>query len=433
MLKGKKLAILVGGGPAPGINTVISSVTIEAIKKGVSVIGIYEGYEHLEKCEKHIEFLSIPKVSRIHLTGGSILKTSRANPTKSEEKLRNVVETLQDMEINFLVTIGGDDTAFSSMKVAEYAKFIGYDLQTAHVPKTIDNDLPLPAGIPTFGYETARSEGARILSTLAEDARTSGRWYIVIAMGRKAGHLALGMGKAAGATLTLIPEEFLERVSLDLVIDTIAGAIIKRMAQNNNYGVAVVAEGFFEFISPEEIKKHITKLETIETDEHGHIRLSELNISDVIKYGVKKRLAKFDIKPRIVDQELGYELRCIAPCPFDVEYTRNLGYGAVDFLHKGGTQALISIQGDNIVPIPFSEILDKDTGKTKVRLVDKSSLQFIIAREYMIRLTKEDFEDPEKLDELAKVARITPREFREQFEYVIKEDKASPHKPVAKV
>jgi ATP-dependent phosphofructokinase / diphosphate-dependent phosphofructokinase len=423
MLQGKKIGILVGGGPAPGINSVISSVVIEAVKRGASVIGIYEGYKYLEQRQKVIEFLNIPKVSRIHITGGSILKTSRANPTRGEEKLRNVVETLRDMEINYLVTIGGDDTAFSSMKITEYAEFIGYKISTAHVPKTIDNDLPLPYGIPTFGYETARSEGARILATLAEDARTSGRWYIVIAMGRKTGHLALGIGKAAGATLTLIPEEFMGRITLELVIDTIAGAIIKRLSQGSGYGVAVVAEGFLEFIEPKEIEKYLTKLETIEKDEYGHIRLSELNISDIIKFGVKKVLKKFDIGITIVDQELGYELRCISPNPFDIEYTGNLGYAAVDFLDKGGTNALISIQGDNIVPIPFANIIDKETGKTRVRLVDTNSLLFKIAKEYMIRLTPEDFDDKASLKALARTANVSTKEFKEHFEYVVEHER----------
>ena len=427
-MKGKKLAILVGGGPAPGINSVISSVTIEAIKKGASVIGIYEGYSHLEKREKNIEFLSIPKVSRIHLTGGSILKTSRANPTKSEEKLRNVAETLMDMDVSYLVTIGGDDTAFSARKVADYAQVLNYDLRVVHVPKTIDNDLPLPPGVPTFGYETARAEGTRIISTLMEDARTSGRWFIVIAMGRKAGHLALGIGKSAGATLTLIPEEFSRsagKVTLDQVIDSIAGAVIKRKSIGYNYGVAVVAEGFFEYIEPNDIEKYITKLESIERDEHGHIRLAELNISDIIKYGVKNKLKKFDLKPTIVDQELGYELRCVAPCSYDIEYTRNLGYAAVDFLSKGGSRALISVHEESIVPIAFEDILDPTTNKTKVRLVDTSSLSFIIAKEYMIRLTEEDFENEESLALLAKTAHTSIKDFRKEFShlYLPKTDK----------
>lgn len=421
-MKGKKVAILVGGGPAPGINSVISSVTIEAIKKEASVIGIYEGYKYLENQQKNIEFLSIPKVSRIHLAGGSILKTSRANPTKSEEKLRNVAETLMDMDIRYLVTIGGDDTAFSAKKVVEYANILNYDLRVAHVPKTIDNDLPLPPGIPTFGYETARAEGARIISTLMEDARTSGRWFIVVAMGRKAGHLALGIGKAAGATLTLIPEEFATKggeITLDNVVDSIAGAIIKRKSIGYNYGVAVVAEGFFEFLSEKDIAKHMSKFESVERDEHGHIRLAELNISDVIKYAVKNKLKKFNLNPTIVDQELGYELRCVAPCSYDIEYTRNLGFAAVDFLANGGSNALISIQQDSIVPIPFDEMADPDTGKTKVRLVDTSSLSFRIANEYMIRLTKNDFEDEDRLSLLAKTAHCSVRDFEKEFAHLV--------------
>ncbi len=418
-MKGKKLAIIVGGGPAPGINSVISSVTIEAVKKGASVIGVYEGYSFLEKRQKNVEFLTIPKVSRIHTVGGSILRTSRANPTKSEEKLRNVVETLMEMDVNYLVTIGGDDTAFSARTVTEYAQKEGYDLRCAHVPKTIDNDLPLPQGIPTFGYETARAEGARILSTIMEDAKTSGRWFIVTAMGRKAGHLALGIGKAAAATLTLIPEEFAakKQLSLDCVIDSIAGSVIKRQAYGNPYGVVVIAEGFFEFFKEDQIEKYVGS--DVPRDEHGHIRLAEINISGIIKTGVKEKLAKFGIRPVIVDQKLGYELRCVDPCPYDIEYTRNLGFGAVEYLAKGGSGALISIQHDELVPIDFDDIKDPVTGKTKVRLVDINSLSFKIAQEYMIRLKKTDFADDEKLERLARTAGVSSEEFRNEFERIV--------------
>ncbi len=205
----KRYGILVGGGPAPGINSVISAVTIEASKRHHSVIGIYDGFKHLMAGETDIEFLTIPKVTRIHRQGGSILRTSRANPTKKEGHLRTTVETLKDIGITHLVTIGGDDTLYSATKVAEYSKkYLNYDLRFCHVPKTIDNDLPLPPGIRTFGFETARSEGARMVHTFFSDARATGRWFIVVAMGRKTGHLALGIGKSASATLTLIPEEF---------------------------------------------------------------------------------------------------------------------------------------------------------------------------------------------------------------------------------
>ena len=113
-----------------------------------------------------------------------------------------------------LVTIGGDDTAL--LRPARSIASGGGAIRVAHVPKTIDNDLPLPGSTPTFGFETARHFGVHIVRNLAEDARTTSRWYIIISMGRAAGHLALGIGKAAAATLTIIPEEFRGRpVTLD--------------------------------------------------------------------------------------------------------------------------------------------------------------------------------------------------------------------------
>ena len=415
----KRYGILVGGGPAPGINSVISAVTIEASKRGHSVIGIYDGFKHLMAGETNIEFLTIPKVTRIHRQGGSILRTSRANPTKKEEHLRTTVETLKDIGITHLVTIGGDDTLYSATKVAEYSKkYLNYDLKFCHVPKTIDNDLPLPPGIRTFGFETARSEGARMVHTFFSDARATGRWFVVVAMGRKTGHLALGIGKSASATLTLIPEEFKGNISLRLITDLIAASVIKRQAMGRPHGVAIVAEGFLEFIDEGELKKLVTSHQSIEHDEHGHLRLAELNFSDILKFSLKQRLDEFDIDMRVVDQEIGYELRCVEPCAYDIDYTRNLGFGAVKFLEEGNSAAMISIQGDRFVPLTFEELQDPNTGKTRVREVDTNSLSFQIAKEYMIRLEKSDLESPEMLKKLASVAHCSPEEFKKQFGHV---------------
>jgi ATP-dependent phosphofructokinase / diphosphate-dependent phosphofructokinase len=423
--KPHKYGILVGGGPAPGINSVISSVTIEATKRGHTVIGIYEGFKNLMAGQTKIEFLTIPKISGIHRLGGSILKTSRANPTKKDSDLRSTVETLKDLGITHLVTIGGDDTLYSATSVAAYSKkYLDYDLAFVHVPKTIDNDLPLPPGIPTFGFETARSEGSRLVSTFLSDARTTGRWFVVVAMGRKTGHLALGIGKSASATLTLIPEEFAGRVSLKLVVDCIASSIVKRMAENRNYGVAVVAEGFLEFLQAEELKALVTDHQKIEYDEHGHLRLSELNFPDVIKFVLHQRLSEMGLNLRVNDQEIGYELRCVDPVAFDIDYTRNLGFGAVDYLEQGGSNAMITIQGDQIVPMKFDELKDPETGKTRVRMVDTNSLSFQIAREYMIRLHRSDLEDPDKLRKLAQQTTWSPEEFKRQFSYLVEHDLA---------
>ncbi len=415
----KRYGILVGGGPAPGINSVISSVTIEASKRGHSVIGIYDGFRHLMAGETDIEFLTIPKVTRIHRMGGSILRTSRANPTKQENELRTTVETLKDIGITHLVTIGGDDTLFSATTVAEYSrKYLNYNLSFCHVPKTIDNDLPLPAGIRTFGFETARAEGARMVHTYFSDARATGRWFVVVAMGRKTGHLALGIGKSASATLTLIPEEFPGRISLKLVVDILAAAVIKRRAMGTHHGVAIVAEGFLEFIDEDELKKLTTSHQSLSYDDHGHLRLSELNFSDILKFALSQRLKEFGIEMRIVDQEIGYELRCVSPCAYDIDYTRNLGFGAVQFLEEGKSDAMITIQGDRIVPMTFQELQDPESGKTRVRHVDTNCLSFQIAKEYMIRLDKADLEDKEFLMKLAAAAHCSPKEFRKHFEYV---------------
>jgi len=236
------LGILVGGGPAPGINGVIASAAIEAINEGCRVIGIFDGYQWLARGETtHAAELRIEDVSRIHWLGGSILRTSRTNPAKDATALANTVKALGTLGITHLLCIGGDDTTFGAAKIAESA---GGAIHVATVPKTIDNDLPLPDNMPTFGFETARAVGTNIVESLMEDARTTTRWYLVVTMGRKSGALALGIAKAAGATTAVIPEEFPgEHIDLDSVVDTIAGAILKRKASGHENGVAIVAEG----------------------------------------------------------------------------------------------------------------------------------------------------------------------------------------------
>ncbi|MCE5201299.1 MAG: 6-phosphofructokinase [Synergistaceae bacterium] len=411
------LAIVCGGGPAPGINSVISSVTIEAKKSGWEVYGIYDGFSNLVNGEKKIIALTIDMVSRINADGGSILRISRCNPTKNEESLRNVVNSLIELGVTHLVTIGGDDTAYTASRIAYYAKnSLGITISFVHVPKTIDNDLPLPDGISTFGFETARALGAQIVSSLMEDAKTTGRWYLVVTMGRVSGHLALGIGKSAGATITVIPEELPrnEKIPLCLVVDIITGAIIKRLAAGRNYGVAVTAEGLIEKIRIEDLEAAAC----LECDEHGHIRYAEINFSDVLKKALLKNLSSLGIKMTVNNKEVGYEVRCAPPNAFDIEYTRDLGYAAFDFLRNGGTDALISIQNNRIVPIPFDEIMDPVTKKTRIRTVNTESIKYRIAREYMIRLEKKDFKPGIEFEKLAAAAKLSPEDFRKRFQYV---------------
>jgi 6-phosphofructokinase 1 len=408
------VGILVGGGPAPGINSVISAATIRSIVGGCDVIGIFDGFKWLmEGSMSHIKPLSSEEVSRIHFRGGSLLGTSRANPTKKVELLEQVLSTLARLGITRLITIGGDDTAYSALKLEEKA---AGRLSVVHVPKTIDNDLDLPHGIPTFGFQTARHVGVEIVKNLMVDAHTTSRWYFVVTMGRKAGHLALGVGKAAGATVTLIPEEFRQRpVKLATLVDTLAAAIIKRASEGRFDGVAVLAEGLVEVLAPQELGG----LDHVERDQHGHIRLSEIDIGDVLKREVIRVLSGFGLTTTIVPKNVGYELRCADPIPFDMEYTRDLGYCAAQFLLDGGNAAMVSIQEGRFTPIPFKQMLDPTTGRAKVRMVDVASESYQIARRYMIRLAPEDMADAQTVGRCASVVGLSAGAFRERFSSIV--------------
>jgi 6-phosphofructokinase len=412
-----KLGILVGGGPASGINGVIHAATIEAISNGLEVIGIYEGFKHLMEGKLVGTPLTITDVSRIHLDGGSILRTSRANPTKSQDALHNCVCALVEAGVSALVGIGGDDTAFSLYRVVKYAQEkMGIMLRAVHVPKTIDNDLPIPEGIPTFGYETARELGTRTVMNFMEDALTVGHWFLVVTMGRKAGHLALGIGKSSGATLTLIPEEWRGReIRLQEVVDILATAIVQRLAEGKNYGVALIAEGIMEYTSHEDLQT----LDRVERDEHGHIRLAEINFADVIKRILANDLKAMGIQMKLVDKELGYELRCAAPIAFDIDYTRSLGEAAVDFLLGGGTNATITLQQNQVVPIPSETMMDPATGRTEVRMVNMDSFTYRSAYKFMIRLKPQHAQDELFWANLAMQTNLSTEAFKARYGYLV--------------
>lgn len=411
----KTLAILVGGGPAPGINGVIRSVTIEAINSGLNVIGIYDGFEYLSRGDSsHIVELKIEDVSRIHFDGGSILHTSRVNPAKNKEMLDATLKALTQLSVDYLVTIGGDDTATSCYKIDQLA--LG-QIQVAHIPKTIDNDLPLPGNMPTFGYQTARDFGFHIVQSIMVDAATTRRWYYIVTMGRKAGHLALGIGKAAGATLTIIGEEFRDKtISFETVCDILEASIIKRMAQGSPYGVAVLAEGIITRIDQEELIKH--PYVNLEKDLHGNIRLSEVDIGRITKDEVRRRLRERGLNVTIVNKDIGYELRCASPIPYDCEYTQDLGYAAVRYLLQGNSGAIVTVDKGQLIPVRFEDIINPD-GKISTREVDVDSDSYQVARKYMIRLESSDFDEVKNVARLALIGNMKTDEFINKFKYLI--------------
>ena len=396
--------LVVGGGPAPGINGVISAATLAARQQGARVIGILQGFEWLMQGDiDHVVELDAAAVSRIHEQGGSVLRTSRANPTRDPANLERVVQGLQKLGIDHLISIGGDDTCFSAKTVAEAA---GDALRVAHVPKTIDNDLPLPLGVPTFGFETARATAAGILGTLLEDARTASRWYIVVLMGRNAGHLALGAAHA------VVAEEFgQEKIQLDRLAGMLEGSILKSTAAGQAHGVIVLAEGLGECIDP----RDLSALPDLPLDEHGHIRLAELPLGKLVRDRVQKGLAEHGISATMVVKDVGYELRCVAPNAFDQDYTRDLGVGAVATLLSGTANVMITRQNQRIIALPFNEILDPRTGKTRVRMLDTETDSFATALSVQTRLTSKDFDDSQQAETIARVSDLDLATLKKRF------------------
>ena len=421
-----KLALIVGGGPAPGINGVISAVTLQSLNYGIQVFGFMDGYKHLIQGKTDlVRRLTKEDVRYMDLRGGSMLRTARTNPTKSQADMDNVLKVFRELEIDALVSIGGDDTAYSASQVYRGS---GGKIRVAHVPKTIDNDLPLPGSTPTFGFETARQLGTRIVRNLAEDARTTSRWYLIVSMGRTAGHLALGIGKSSAATLTIIPEEFRGReLKIDELCDIVLGSIIKREAEGIRYGVVVLAEGLIGAIGEKALSAAVDsgqlgRYGRVVRDPFGHLRLGEIEFGRMIRDSIAERLEPFGLKTGFIDKDLGYELRCADPNPFDAEYTRDLGYGAVKFLRSAAAAefgAIISYVEGHMQPLPFDSMIDPETKRMKTRLVDISGEGYECARRYMIRLEKRDFEAAESVAKMADVVKMSPAKFRERFEYLV--------------
>lgn len=401
----RRLAILASGGPAPGINSVINAATIEAINVGWEVWGVKDGYRGL--VEDDMRRLTLDDVTWIHYEGGAVLGMSRTNP-KTPENLERIVKTLQSRNIDMLLTIGGDDTAYGASVIADAMQG---ELRTVHVPKTIDNDLPLPPGVPTFGFTTAQAVGVELTKNLLRDARTCSRWYLVISMGRQAGHLAVGIGKAAGATATLIPEEFGESVRLETIVRTLEGAVIKSLAHGRNWGVAVIAEGVIERLDHGDL----AALPHIRRDNFGHLLLADVNLGKLLCGQLEDRLGARGIGLRFNDVTMGYELRSADPVPFDIEYTRDLGFAAIRFLVEGNTNGMVLIEGGRRKSKPFSEMRDPVTGKTLVRNVDVTAESYCVARRYMTRLTAKDFDDAVDVERLAATANVSVDEFVSYF------------------
>lgn len=361
------VAILCAGGPAPGINTVIGSVAKSFLNAGYEVLGIHEGYKTIFTDKPNMEHLDFTFADAVYNRGGSALKMSRYKPKDSEFKTDFFVEN----NVRLLVTIGGDDTASTANRLSKFLESNQVKVSNIHVPKTIDNDLPLPEGIPTFGYHSAKEEGVRICNTIYEDARTSGTWFVISAMGREAGHLAFGIGTSCHFPMIIIPEMFDHiKVTFEAIIKMIISSMVKRQMMGIDYGVAIISEGVFHFMTDEEIES--TGI-NFTYDDHGHPELGNVSKSHIFNLLVQRRLKELGISIKSRPEEIGYELRCVRPIAYDLLYATLLGTGVLKLFKEGKSGCMVTMTPEgNIIPLYLKDVED-EKGKIKPRLVNMDS------------------------------------------------------------
>jgi len=396
----ESIVILAGGGPAPGINTVISTVAKTFLKDGYRVLGLNDGYKNLFKENPQVDEIDFIYADEIQKQGGSALRMSRYKPKNEEFNTNFFVKN----NVKLLVTIGGDDTASTANRISKYLNENNVPIQNIHVPKTIDNDLPLPDGNPTFGYYSAKDAAVHLVQTVYEDARTSGNWFVLSAMGREAGHLAFGMTSACHCPMVVIPEMFNKtQVTLEAIIRLMVSSIVKRKLLGIGYGVIIISEGVFHFMTDAEIEKSGV---AFTYDEHGHPELGNVSKAHIFNLLLQQRLKLLGLTVKSRPVEIGYGIRCVQPNGYDLTYCSLLGYGVKKLFEKGVTGAMVTTNPKGeIIPLYLKDVEDEN-GKIKPRLVNldgpkaelifNEGLQYITPDDY--EAAKEYVPDPETYD-----------------------------------
>ena len=361
--------ILCGGGPAPGMNSVSMSVAKTFLTKNFRVIGLHGGYSGLFSKNARTEDLTFAIADRYFNRGGSYLEMSRFKPTDADFENNFNLDLFKDNNIKLLVTIGGDDTASTANRISKFLAAKGYPIANIHCPKTIDNDLPLPANAPTFGYNSAKNEGAHLARTVYEDARTSGNWLVISAMGRTCGSLALGIGEATHCPMTIIPEMFNKtEICLDKVVKLSISAILKRKVLGINYGTIVAAEGLFHEFKAEEMEAAGVHFSY---DDHGHPELGKVSKAVLFNDLLEAEFKKVGLKVKSRPVEIGYDVRCQDPVAYDLTYCTELAMGVYQLYSEGKTGCMVYVDSyGNVSPLYLADLQDPNTGKIPPRVVD---------------------------------------------------------------
>jgi 6-phosphofructokinase 1 len=396
----RRIGLLFSGGPAPAANSVISAATLAFLNHGIEVIGFREGFRYLLEMDapwklqkdKHYWNLRYKDVTDIRNEPAILLKTSRANPGKlirSREDLadrersaplRRVLNTLGTMGIDALVTIGGDDTLRTAncLYLARREWPDMPPIRFVHLPKTIDNDY---FGIDwTFGFFSAADFAAREVRALAADAKSAPGWFILEIMGRKSGWLTYAAGIAGEATRMISVEDLQPHhlgeeghLKLEVLADELIDLILDRERHDKNYGIVCVAEGLADRLT-EHFKRH---------DPIGNPILGDVAICKQLAGLVEKRFQeRTGRKIRIRAKQIGFETRCTPPSAFDVLLGSQLGLGAFRALVERCLDGcMVSVEDQlQIRYVPFAELIEPETLRTRVRFIPPDSDFFKLAR-----------------------------------------------------
>jgi 6-phosphofructokinase len=412
----RRVGLVFSGGPAPAANAVIGTAASAFRRAGCDVIGIRHGYGALVAYDRATRPLR-PEVDYhvivdadlrgLRNTRGILIGTGRANPGKGiqtaadladpakTERLRRVYEALVDLDLDALVSIGGDDTLRTANFLHEYQRRLPQGsrrVRVVHVPKTIDNDY---RGIDfTFGFFTAVEVMAQSLLNLRADAVATSSYFVVETMGRKTGWLAYGVAIAGEAHMVVGVEDVVGdlaleergevRLSIDHLADRVVDLILARERRGKDYGTVVLAEGLAELL-PESYLRDVTR------DDHGHVSLGRIDIGKLVAKLASDRYEQRTGKSKkVTGVQLGYESRCAAPHAFDVMLGSQLGFGAYCALAEKELDGhMVSAAGQmELRYVPFSELVDAETFQPAVRFIQRGSDFHRLATQLGTKLTQ---------------------------------------------
>ncbi|MCL2599801.1 MAG: diphosphate--fructose-6-phosphate 1-phosphotransferase [Treponema sp.] len=391
-----KVGVILSGGQAPGGHNVIAGL-YDGLKKGnpaSTLYGFLDGPGGL--VDNRTKILTGEIIDEYRNTGGFDIIGSGRTKIETPEQFASSLETAKKLGLNAIVVIGGDDSNTNAALLAEYFMENGSDIQVIGCPKTIDGDLKNEYIETSFGFDTACKTYSELIGNLMRDANSAKKhWHFVRLMGRAASHIALECALQTRPNVCLVSEEIeAKHYSVEQVVDLICDSIVKRAANDENFGVVLIPEGLVEFIP--EIKKLISELndavagneETIskfvtlaeqldwfsgrispaafatinsmpaeiageflaDRDPHGNVQVSKIQTEKLIIGMVDEKLRMLkkqgSYKGKFIPQAhfFGYEGRCAFPSNFDADYCYSLGYGAFVLIACGLTGYLSSVR-----------------------------------------------------------------------------------------